>query len=106
MSFSILPAQNITGNYQIDSVSLVYTWFTRPMEQLGTDGQLHIAKLDTMRAGYDVIVHWPHGTEGTASKEWNFSLPVFRLPRWAVNLTCPTPLIKVHRAKGGSNAQA
>ena len=77
MSFSILPAQNITGNYQIDSVSLVYTWFTRPMEQLGTGGQLHIAKLDTMRAGYDVIVHWPHGTEGTASKEWNFSLPVF-----------------------------
>jgi len=77
MSFSILPAQNITGNYQIDSVSLVYTWYTRPMEQLGTDGQLHIAKLDTMRAGYDVIVHWPHGTEGTASKEWNFSLPVF-----------------------------
>ena len=77
MSFSILPAQNITGNYQIDSVSLVYTWYTRPMEQVGTDGQLHIAKLDTMRAGYDVIVHWPHGTEGTASKEWNFSLPVF-----------------------------
>jgi len=77
MSFSILPAQNIVGNYQIDSVSLVYTWFTRPMEQLGTDGQLHIAKLDTMRAGYDVIVHWPHGTEGTSDKEWNFSLPVF-----------------------------
>ena len=77
MSFSNLPAQNIVGNYQIDSVSLVYTWFTRPMEQLGTDGQYHIAKLDTMRAGYDVIVHWPHGTEGTASKEWNFSLPVF-----------------------------
>ena len=77
MSFSILPAQNITGNYQIDSVSLIYTWYTRPMEQVGTDGQLHIAKLDTMRAGYDVVVHWPHGTEGTAAKEWNFKLPVF-----------------------------
>ena len=77
MSYSNLPAQNIVGNYQIDSVSLVYTWFTRPMEQLGTDGALHIAKLDTMRAGYDVIVHWPHGTEGTTDKEWNFKLPVF-----------------------------
>ena len=77
MSYSNLPAQNISGNYQIDSVSLVYTWFTRPMEQLGTDGNYHIAKLDTMRAGYDVIVHWPHGTEGTTDKEWNFSLPVF-----------------------------
>ena len=53
-----INAQDITGNYQIDSVSLTYTWFTRPMEQLGTDGNLHIAKVDTMLAGYEVAVHF------------------------------------------------
>ncbi len=72
-----INAQDIDGNYQIDSVSLTYTWFTRPMEQLGTDGNLHIAKVDTMLAGYEVAVHFPFGTEGTDAKHWNFALPVF-----------------------------
>jgi hypothetical protein len=72
--FSILPAQSIVGNFELDSLVVEYTIVTRDTEQMGNDGNVHTTTYDETEATYDVTVGWPvAGDEGI----FDFSLPYF-----------------------------
>ena len=74
INFSILPAQSIVGNFELDSLVVEYTIVTRDTEQIGNDGNVHTTTYDETEATYDVTVGWPvAGDEGI----FDFSLPYF-----------------------------
>jgi hypothetical protein len=74
INFSILPAQSIVGNFELDSLVVEYTIVTRDTEQMGNDGNVHTTTYDETEATYDVTVGWPvAGDEGI----FDFSLPYF-----------------------------
>ena len=59
ISYSNLPAQNIEGNFELDSLVVEYTIVARDIEQVGNDGNVHITTHDEEEATYDVTVGWP-----------------------------------------------
>ena len=74
ISYSNLPAQNIEGNFELDSLVVEYTIVARDIEQVGNDGNVHITTYDEEEATYDVTVGWPiAGDDGI----FDFSLPYF-----------------------------
>ena len=74
ISYSNLSAQNIEGNFELDSLVVEYTIVARDIEQVGNDGNVHITTYDEEEATYDVTVGWPlAGDDGI----FDFSLPYF-----------------------------
>ena len=74
ISYSNLPAQNIEGNFELDSLVVEYTIVARDIEQVGNDGNVHTTTYDEEEATYDVTVGWPMaGDDGI----FDFSLPYF-----------------------------
>ena len=59
ISYSNLSAQNIEGNFELDSLVVEYTIVARDIEQVGNDGNVHITTYDEEEATYDVTVGWP-----------------------------------------------
>ena len=74
ISYSNLSAQNIEGNFELDSLVVEYTIVARDIEQVGNDGNVHTTTYDEEEATYDVTVGWPMaGDDGI----FDFSLPYF-----------------------------
>ena len=72
INFSILPAQSIEGNFELDSLVVEYTIVARDIEQVGNDGNVHTSTYDEEQATYDVTVGWPVAGENSI---FDFSLP-------------------------------
>ena len=74
INYSNLSAQNIEGNFELDSLVVEYTIVARDIEQVGNDGNVHTTTYDEEEATYDVTVGWPMaGDDGI----FDFSLPYF-----------------------------
>ena len=74
INFSILPAQSIEGNFELDSLVVEYTIVARDIEQVGNDGNVHTTTYDEELATYDVTIGWPVAGD---SAMFDFSLPYF-----------------------------
>ncbi|MDB2351043.1 T9SS type A sorting domain-containing protein [Candidatus Marinimicrobia bacterium] len=77
INFSILPAQSIEGNFELDSLVVEYTIVARDIEQVGNDGNVHTTTYDEELATYDVTIGWPVAGDSSTSNMFNFSLPYF-----------------------------
>ena len=72
--FSPVSTQDLTGNYQIDSLVVTYVMVTRDMVQQLADGTPHIIEADDSLASYSLAVGWPLAGD---SSEIDIALPVF-----------------------------
>lgn len=72
--FSPVSTQDLTGNYQIDSLVVTYVMVTRDMVQQLADGTPHIIEADDSLASYSLAVGWPFAGD---SSEIDIALPVF-----------------------------
>jgi hypothetical protein len=79
INFSILPAQSIEGNFELDSLVVEYTIVSRDMVQTGNDGAEHTTTYDDSAGTYEVLIGWPVAGET--------SLFDFALPYWSVGDT-------------------
>ena len=66
--FSPVSTQDLTGNYQIDSLVVTYVMVTRDMVQQLADGTPHIIEADDSLASYSLAVGWPFAGECCTSK--------------------------------------
>ena len=72
LCFSNLPAQNIDGNYELDSLVVKYVIVSRDIVQEGNDNNMHTTTYDDSAATYDVVIGWPDASD---SSLFDFSLP-------------------------------
>jgi hypothetical protein len=82
INFSILPAQSIEGNFELDSLVVNYTLVARDMVQTGNDGAEYTTTYDDSAGTYEVLIGWPVAGEN--------SLFDFALPYWSVGDTMAT----------------
>jgi hypothetical protein len=73
-----LPAQNVDGNYELDSLHVKYVIVSRDINQTGSDGNTHTTMYDDSAATYEVVIGWPDA---------DTSLFDFSLPYWSVGDT-------------------
>ena len=73
-----LPAQNVDGNYELDSLVVKYVLVSRDINQTGTDGNTYTTTYDDSAATYDVVIGWPNA---------DTSLFDFSLPYWSIGDT-------------------
>ena len=73
-----LPAQNVDGNYELDSLDVKYVIVSRDINQTGNDGNAHTTTYDDSAATYDIVVSWPSA---------DTSLFDYSLPYWTVGDT-------------------
>ena len=73
-----LPAQNVDGNYELDSLVVKYVLVSRDINQTGADGNTYTTTYDDSAATYDVVIGWPNA---------DTSLFDFSLPYWSVGDT-------------------
>jgi len=73
-----LPAQNVDGNYELDSLVVKYVLVSRDINQTGNDGNTYTTTYDDSAATYDVVIGWPNA---------DTSLFDFSLPYWSVGDT-------------------
>ena len=73
-----LPAQNVDGNYELDSLDVKYVIVSRDINQTGNDGNTHTTTYDDSAATYEVVIGWPDA---------DTSLFDFSLPYWSVGDT-------------------
>jgi len=73
-----LPAQNVDGNYELDSLDVKYVIVSRDINQTGNDGNAHTTTYDDSAATYEVVIGWPDA---------DTSLFDFSLPYWSVGDT-------------------
>ena len=73
-----LPAQNVDGNYELDSLVVKYVLVSRDINQTGNDGNTYTTTYDDSAATYDVVIGWPDA---------DTSLFDFSLPYWSVGDT-------------------
>lgn len=74
--FSPVSTQDLTGNYQIDSLVVTYVMVARDMVQQLADGTPHIIEADDSLASYSLTVGWPAAGD---SSEMDIALPVFAI---------------------------
>ena len=82
INFSILPAQSIEGNFELDSLVVNYTLVAREMVQTGNDGAEYTTTYDDSAGTYEVLIGWPVAGEN--------SLFDFALPYWSIGDTMAT----------------
>jgi hypothetical protein len=82
INFSILPAQSIEGNFELDSLVVNYTLVARDMVQTGNDGAEYTTTYDDSAGTYEVLIGWPVAGET--------SLFDFALPYWSIGDTMAT----------------
>ena len=73
-----LPAQNVDGNYELDSLDVKYVIVSRDINQTGNDGNTYTSTYDDSAATYEVVIGWPDA---------DTSLFDFSLPYWSVGDT-------------------
>ena len=73
---SNLPAQSINGNYELDSLHVLYIIEARDMVQTGNDGNQYTTTYDDSAASYDVTIGWPNASDTSL---FDFSLPYFSI---------------------------
>ena len=73
---SNLPAQSIDGNYELDSLHVLYIIEARDVVQTGNDGNQYTTTYDDSAAGYDVTIGWPNASDTSL---FDFSLPYFSI---------------------------
>ena len=73
-----LPAQNVDGNYELDSLDVKYVIVSRDINQTGNDGNTHTTTYDDSAATYEVVIGWPDA---------DTSLFDFSLTYWSVGDT-------------------
>ena len=73
-----LPAQNVDGNYELDSLDVKYVIVSRDINQTGNDGNTYTTTYDDSAATYEVVIGWPDA---------DTSLFDFSLPYWSVGDT-------------------
>jgi len=78
LCLNILPAQNVDGNYELDSLDVKYVIVSRDINQTGNDGNTHTTTYDDSAATYEVVIGWPDA---------DTSLFDFSLPYWSVGDT-------------------
>ena len=76
LSISILPAQLIDGNYELDSLHVLYVIEARDIVQTGNDGNEYTTTYDDSAATYEVTVGWPEASDDGI---FDFSLPYFNI---------------------------
>ena len=60
---SNLPAQSIDGNYELDSLHVLYIIEARDVVQTGNDGNQYTTTYDDSAASYDVTIGWPNASD-------------------------------------------
>jgi hypothetical protein len=73
-----LPAQNVDGNYELDSLDVKYVIVSRDINQTGNDGNQYTTTYDDSAATYDIVIGWPDA---------DTSLFDYALPYWSVGDT-------------------
>ena len=73
---SNLPAQSIDGNYELDSLHVLYIIEARDVVQTGNDGNQYTTTYDDSAASYDVTIGWPNASDTSL---FDFSLPYFSI---------------------------
>ena len=73
---SNLPAQSIDGNYELDSLHVLYIIKSRDVVQTGNDGNQYTTTYDDSAASYDVTIGWPNASDTSL---FDFSLPYFSI---------------------------
>ena len=73
---SNLPAQSIDGNYELDSLHVLYIIKARDVVQTGNDGNQYTTTYDDSAASYDVTIGWPNASDTSL---FDFSLPYFSI---------------------------
>jgi len=73
---SNLPAQSIDGNYELDSLHVLYIIEARDVVQTGNDGNQYTTTYDDSAASYDVTIGWPNASDTSL---FDFSLPYFNI---------------------------
>ena len=76
MYTSNLPAQSIDGNYELDSLHVLYIIEARDVVQTGNDGNQYTTTYDDSAASYDVTIGWPNASDTSL---FDFSLPYFSI---------------------------
>ena len=82
INFSILPAQFIEGNFELDSLVVNYTLVARDMVQTGNDGAEYTTTYDDSAGTYEVLIGWPVAGENSVFD--------FALPYWSIGDTMAT----------------
>ena len=75
INFSILPAQSIEGNFELDSLVVNYTLVARDMVQTGNDGAEYTTTYDDSAGTYEVLIGWPVAGENSV---FDFALPILK----------------------------
>ena len=73
---SNIPAQSIDGNYELDSLHVLYIIEARDVVQTGNDGNQYTTTYDDSAASYDVTIGWPNASDTSL---FDFSLPYFSI---------------------------
>ena len=73
---SNIPAQSIDGNYELDSLHVLYVIEARDVVQTGNDGNQYTTTYDDSAASYDVTIGWPNASDTSL---FDFSLPYFSI---------------------------
>ena len=66
----IVNAQDISGNYQLDSLSVKYVVVVRDMVQTGSDGNQYTTARDSAVSSYGLRFGWPNAS-ATSHFDWS-----------------------------------
>jgi|LWDU01.1.fsa_nt_gi hypothetical protein len=72
MSAGIVSAQDISGNYQLESLEVHYVMVTRDINQMGSDGNYYITDFDNALSSYGFNIGWPFAG---ADSHFDYQLP-------------------------------
>ena len=72
MSAGIVSAQDISGNYQLESLEVHYVMVTRDINQMGSDGNYYITDFDNALSSYGFNIGWPFAGDDS---HFDYQLP-------------------------------
>jgi len=72
MSAGIVSAQDISGNYQLESLDVHYVMVTRDINQMGSDGNYYITDFDNALSSYGFNIGWPFAGDDS---HFDYQLP-------------------------------
>ena len=72
MSAGIVSAQDLSGNYQLESLSVNYVMVTRDINQMGSDGNYYTTDFDNALSSYGFNVGWPFAGDDS---HFDYQLP-------------------------------
>ena len=72
MSAGIVSAQDLTGNYQLESLEVHYVMVTRDINQMGSDGNYYVTDFDNALSSYGFNVGWPFAGDDS---DFDYQLP-------------------------------